>query len=67
MKKANYLLLKYLIPDFLLTVLFILLFSVLNFNIEIIKSSYVLLFSLIHTILVIITTYKNRTCDFIQR
>ena len=63
MQKTTYYLLKVILPDLLFTILLILLFDILNFNVEIIESKYVILFALSFTVLNYIS---KRMFDLIQ-
>lgn len=49
MRKRTYYLFKEILPNFLLSILFILLFDVLNYKVEVVKSIYVLYFALLFT------------------
>ena len=49
MKKSTYYFFKIILPDFLLTILFLLLFDILNFKIDIINSSFVWKFAITFT------------------
>jgi len=50
MKKRTYYIFKEILPNFLLSILFILLFDVLNFKVEITNSTYVFYFSIFYTL-----------------
>lgn len=63
MRRQLYYLYKVILSDFLFSMLFILLFSLLNFNVEVFNSFYVLLFGATFAILDYFFVFAN---DFIQ-
>ena len=63
MKKKVYSLFKETIPNFLLSILLILLFDVFNYKVEVFKSIYVIYFAIWFTLL---TGFLNGIVNFIQ-